>query len=107
MNISVVARSGIAIVALMIGTLSWAADAPPNSPPSHAQPSKETREKMAQAHEKMAACLRSERKVSECHAEMMKACHDISEHECGMMDHKGHHHMKPDGDAKPGEPAAK
>lgn len=34
----------------------------------------EQREKMAVAHEKMAACLRSERPVSECHDELWKSC---------------------------------
>jgi hypothetical protein len=30
------------------------------------------RTKMAEAHEKMAACLRSDRPLSECHEEMMR-----------------------------------
>ena len=37
-------------------------------------PSKELRQRMAQAHEKMAVCLRSERDFSECRQEMMQAC---------------------------------
>lgn len=41
---------------------------------TEAPPSKELRQRMAQAHEKMAACLRSDREFSECHQEMMQAC---------------------------------
>ena len=53
---------------------------------SPAPPSKEQREKMAQAHEKMAACLRSDRPVADCHQEMMQACHDtMGAQGCGMM----------------------
>lgn len=34
----------------------------------------EERNKMAESHEKMAACLRSDRPMSECEEEMGKAC---------------------------------
>jgi hypothetical protein len=40
-------------------------------------PSKEAREKMALMHEKMAACLRSEKSLAECSTEMLKNCRDI------------------------------
>ena len=43
-------------------------------------PTKEMREQMAQAHEKMAVCLRSSRPIDECHAEMKKM-HDAMKHE--------------------------
>ena len=43
------------------------------------------REKMAKAHEDMAACLRSDRAIEECHSEMMKN-HDM------MHDHAKHEH---------------
>ncbi len=46
-------------------------------------PSKEQREKMAEAHEKIAACLRSDKPIEECHAEM-KQMHD------SMMHHHDH-----------------
>ena len=52
----------------------------------HPAPTKEEREKMAQAHEKMAACLRSDRPMSDCHAEMMKL-HDQMMHDHPMMGH--------------------
>jgi hypothetical protein len=35
-------------------------------------PSKDTREKMATLHEQMAACLRSDKSISECRDEMRK-----------------------------------
>ncbi len=38
-------------------------------------PSAESRVEMAEAHEKLAACLRSTRPIDECHAEMAKAHH--------------------------------
>jgi hypothetical protein len=38
------------------------------------------REKMAEAHEKIAACLRSDRPIDECHDEMKKM-HDAMKHE--------------------------
>lgn len=67
----------------------WAAGAalaadPPTG--SHPQPTKEQREKMAEAHEKIAACLRSDRPIDECHAEM-KQMHEA------MMHHHGHDDM--------------
>src|SRR5689334_21364211 len=37
----------------------------------------EQRQKMADLHDKMAACLRSDRPLSECHQEMMKGCKDV------------------------------
>ena len=47
---------------------AFAADAPTTAP------SKEMREQMATLHEQMAACLRSEKSMSECRTEMMKSC---------------------------------
>jgi len=41
---------------------------------------------MALAHEKMAACLRSDREFSECRQEMMQSCGGQSSNfGCGMM----------------------
>jgi hypothetical protein len=53
----------------------------------------EQRSKMAEAHEKLAACLRSDRPVSECHDEMMKS-HDSGccGGDCPMMHGKGKKH---------------
>ena len=62
----------------------------------------EQRQTMAAAHEKMAACLRSDKALDDCHGEMMKVCHEAKgENACpmmgGMMHGKGHgsmHHEK-------------
>ncbi len=57
------------------------------------EPSRETREKMATAHEKMAACLRTDRAISDCREEMMKECHQLmGEHACPMMGMDRHKH---------------
>ena len=52
----------------------------------HPAPTKEEREKMAAAHEKMAACLRSDRPMSDCHAEK-KMMHEQMMHDHPMKDH--------------------
>lgn len=51
---------------------------------------KEQREKMATLHDKMAACLRSEKAMPDCHQEMKKSCTEMGEENCPMM----RHHMK-------------
>jgi hypothetical protein len=92
---SVALRSTLAActIALAISTgAAIAADAPQ---PAHTAPSKEMREKMATMHDKMAACLRSEKAVDTCHAEMMKACKEsMGEKGCPMMG--THDHMMKD-----------
>jgi hypothetical protein len=58
------------------------------------EPSKELRAKMAAAHEQMAACLRTDRAMSDCREEMMKECHQLmGEHACPMMGMDKHKHM--------------
>jgi len=42
--------------------------------PSLDASAKEMRERMATLHEQMAACLRSNKSISECHSEMLKHC---------------------------------
>jgi hypothetical protein len=78
-------------------------------------PSKEMRAKMASAHEQMAACLRSDRPMAECHDEMMKQ-HEMmhqghDEHEgmgMGMGDSKHSlHHEHAMGDKPAPKPADK
>lgn len=55
-----------------------------------ADPGPEQRQKMAEAHQKMADCLRSTRPFAECHKEMTAACHDMGDAMgCPMMG-KGH-----------------
>ncbi|MEQ1876797.1 MAG: hypothetical protein ABL958_09125 [Bdellovibrionia bacterium] len=48
-------------------------------------PTPEMREKMAVNHEKMAACLRSDTDMKECHKEMKKQCHETMGDTCPMM----------------------
>jgi len=45
----------------------------------------EQRNKMAGVHEKMAACLRSDRPLNDCHDEMIKSCQDSMGGTCPMM----------------------
>ena len=69
-----------ALVSLVFINSSFAADA------SAVSPSKEMRQQMALAHEKMAACLRSDREFTECRQEMMQSCASQSAaFGCGMM----------------------
>jgi hypothetical protein len=58
------------------------------------EPTKEQRQKMAEMHEKMAACLKSDKPASDCHKEMMASCKEAMGKECPMMHGKGHgmHH---------------
>ena len=81
----------IATLALVIGTSAALAA----EPPSQGQPtmSKEQREKMATIHEQMAACLRSDKPMADCHKEAMKSCQDaMGKNWCSMM----HEHMHND-----------
>jgi len=56
-------------------------------------PTREMREKMAATHEKMAACLRSERPIKECHEEMMKAHEGMHDKMHDEWHDKMHHEM--------------
>jgi hypothetical protein len=60
-----------AAVALLSASAAFAADAPKTTP---SEPTAETRQKMAEIHQKMADCLRSERPIAECRAEMGQSC---------------------------------
>jgi len=75
----------------------------PNASPKASmmkEPSPEMRKKMADAHQKMADCLKSDRPMSECKQEMMKECHQ-------MMKDKGHCPMMGDMGDMMGHGAAK
>ncbi len=63
-----VAASITSALLIAAGSAAFAADAPTSAP------SKEMREQMATLHEQMAACLRSDKTMSECRSEMMKNC---------------------------------
>jgi hypothetical protein len=72
----------------MLGGYALAQDkggTPTNAP----QMTAEQRSKMAEAHEKLAACLRSDRPLSECRDEMMKSHESMDMGDCPMMHGKG------------------
>jgi hypothetical protein len=54
----------------------------------------EQRQKMAEVHQRMADCLKSERPTSECRSEMMKGCQGMGGDACPMMG-MGHGHGAP------------
>lgn len=65
-------------------------------PPAQSHPTltKEQREKMATIHEKIAACLRSDKPIADCHKEAMQSCHEMMGTEgCPMMGSGMHGHM--------------
>jgi hypothetical protein len=88
--------SGLRFLKLMAGVLLIAGTSavlgaePPST--AHAAPSKETREKMATVHEQMAACLRSDKPIADCHAQAMEHCRSLMGKEgCPMMDMRHGH----------------
>src|SRR5690349_18443392 len=55
----------------------------------------EQRKGMAEVHEKMAACLRSDKSMEECHKEMKQTCEEkMGKDGCPMMAHMGDMHHK-------------
>jgi hypothetical protein len=94
------------VLVLMGASAVFAADPPAANPTA---PPKEVREKMATVHEQMAACLRSDKPLADCHSEMMKNCQDtMGKKDCPMMGHgmmgsgSGKRaHMMQDGAQKP------
>ena len=77
-----------------------------NSPAAQSPPSKEMREKMATLHEQMAACLRSDKSITQCHTEMMTSCQDVvGKDGCPMMGMGSgmHHHMMQPAPANSGD----
>lgn len=86
-------QSLMAIILIIAGASMASATEP--TPGTHAAPSKATREKMAAVHEKMAACLRSDKSIAECHTEMMKTCQEtMGKDGCPMMGMGGSMGMK-------------
>lgn len=72
----------VALFAMLIAgaAAAFAADEP------KAAPSKEMREQMASAHEKMASCLRSDKPFADCRSEMQTNCKSMmGEQGCPMM----------------------
>ncbi len=66
-----VAASIASLLFIAAGSGVIAADAPTSAP------SKQMREQMATLHEQMAACLRSDKSMSECRTQMMSSCQSI------------------------------
>jgi len=97
----------IASVLVLMGASAVFAADPPAAKPT-ATP-KELREKMATVHDHMAACLRSDKPLTDCRSEMMKDCQDtMGKKDCPMMGHgmmgsgSGKRaHMMPDGAKSP------
>ena len=77
------------VAALVLALAAPVLAAEPEKAPPPA-PSAEQRQKMAEAHQHMADCLKSSRPISECHAEMKQSCRDAHGGAgCPMMEH-GH-----------------
>jgi hypothetical protein len=83
-------------------SLGMTAAAVASTEPANSAESKQSREQMARAHEKMAVCLRSERPLAECRLEMMHSCKAAKEKQgCGMKmtdhgEHKADEQTEPD-----------
>jgi hypothetical protein len=113
-GITVRRAAGIACLLALAATAGVALSAEPEHM-DHPAVTREMRAKMAAAHEQMAACLKSDRPIMECHAEMMKLHdehmmrHEAGEHEdmdkddCMHRPHHDHDHAagQPPADAKP------
>lgn len=71
------------VASMLIAGCAAAAD---QQPPADLPPGTEMRAKMASLHERMAACLRSERPLADCRTEMMRDCQELmGEQGCPMM----------------------
>jgi hypothetical protein len=66
----------ISITTLLLSSSAFCADAPV---------SVENRRKMAELHQKMSDCLKTEKPMSECHNEMMQGCDMMGKNACPMM----------------------
>ncbi len=90
------------IALLAVSTLAFAAEA---VAPAKAAVTKEMRAKMAGVHERMAACLRSDKSMEDCHHEMMQSGESMHGHDCPMMDK--HEHMSHGHDHEAGSESTK
>lgn len=83
----------VLVVAALALSLSTAFSAEPPAP-THPALTKEQRDKMATIHEKMAACLRSDKPIADCHKEAMQNCQEMMGKDgCPMMGGRMHGHM--------------
>jgi len=86
--------NGVLWTLLATVILSSAAIATEQSSVALQEPSNEMRAKMASLHEQMATCLRSDKPVKDCRAEMMKACQQLGNDQgCPMMGMGAHRRM--------------
>ena len=107
MGSPVVIRATVAVaLALLCTDFAWSADPASAAPAAsaaaatkptasaakqgapaskQAAPSKEVRSQMAAVHEQMAACLRSDKSIADCRAEVMKSCRDTMGTQCPLM----------------------
>ncbi len=88
---------GFLSVMALLGNVALAADSS-SKPGKMPEPTKEQRQKMADLHEKMATCLKSDRLVYDCRKEMMQGCKEtMGKDGCPMMGGKMgrgmRHHM--------------
>jgi len=60
---------------LLLGGAALGADTQTNVPA--ANPSPEMRKKMAEVHQRMVVCLKSDKPMTECRADMLKTCQDL------------------------------
>lgn len=82
----------ILLATMLFAGAALAAEMPPAR---DAEPSKEMREKMAAAHDAMAACLRSDKSFTDCRNEMQSSCRQMhGEQGCPMMGMGMHERMK-------------
>ncbi len=92
--------AGFLSMVALLGNVALAADSSSKSG-KKPEPTKEQRQQMAELHENMATCLKSDRLVSECRKEMMQACKEtMGKDGCPMMGGKmgrGMRHRMNDG----------
>lgn len=89
-----VALSQAVTATVFLGVAAAALATEPSA--SQSPPSKETRGKMATLHEKMAACLRSDKALADCREEMQQNCLAMmGDQGCPTMMRGMHGWMKP------------
>ena len=71
---SAATRAAVAAAIVLGGAAAVAADSPPGA--EQGEYSKDTRERMAQLNERMAACLRSDTPVADCDKQIARACQE-------------------------------
>ncbi|MHB8420154.1 MAG: hypothetical protein ACYDCL_18930, partial [Myxococcales bacterium] len=76
-------KLGLALGVVLLGGMALAAEGTaPTTSTSKTTLTPEQRGQLADMHEKMAACLRSDRSLPDCHDEMMKSCQSVGMHAC-------------------------